>query len=103
MSQFRLSKKAQADFDEITDYYADNLDEETANILVGLLLDQLQKLADTTLISGKQVQGMSQQYRQWNILDGKYQVYFTRARNGNIRVLRIYNSKRRPLKPDEIK
>ncbi len=79
-----------------------NTDQFVTARTTAALYKEIQELADTPLLKDKQAEGMSVQYRQTSILNRKYQLYFTRYRQGGIKVLRIYSSKRKPLTPNEI-
>jgi plasmid stabilization system protein ParE len=100
MAQVVLTRKAQADLYAIAEFYEDP---ELAERIILQIATELQKLADTPLLSGSRIAGLSDQYRRWSILKGKYQVYYRRLRKSEVlRVNRIYSSKRRPIEPKDI-
>lgn len=98
----QYTRKAFADILEITAYYLRISDLAATTRIVSAIYNEIQNLANSPSAGGVQVEDMSPRFRRWTILNRKYYVYFTRLKDGNIAILRIYSAKRKPLKPEEI-
>jgi plasmid stabilization system protein ParE len=92
--------KAEKDLEEIANYY-DSIGK--GDEILTQIFAEMQELADTPLISGSKEAGLGDQFRRWTILANRFYVYYRRTNKKTVlRVYRIYNTKRRPLKPSEI-
>ena len=103
MALAELSDKAIADLTDIANYYILLNGIEVAETTVTHLLAQIQSLADEYLLKGYSVAGMDTKFRCWTVLENKYYVYFERFENNDILVFRLYSTKRKTLKPKEIR
>jgi len=92
---------AKADLREIIVFYAQTRDEDSATLLIASIIDEIEALADSPMLSNP-VAGLPPQYRRWLIFKKRYIVYFERITQDSIRVIRVYGAKRKPLNIFEI-
>lgn len=97
-----FAEVAARDIDAITDWYSSNTDEETTVRAMAVIVAELDDLAVKPLL-GNPIPNLPPQFRRWLILRGRYYVYYERLAPDHIKVLRIYNSRRRrQLSAEEI-
>ncbi len=95
----RYTNQAALDLEEISDFYADSMDEATAKRMLALIKQDISNLAVTPLL-GQKVKGRD--YEVWYALGQRYKVYYHRQGPRTIQVYRVWPSRRRPLDPSEI-
>lgn len=96
-----LSDRADADILDIIEFVSQFSDEAGIRRYISELANALNNLATFTMLN-KPAKGIGLPYQEWNILKGKYLIYFKRVEPETIRVVRIRSTKQRPLRPDEI-
>lgn len=96
------SNKAQTDIEAITDWLVAHMDYDTAVKAVSLLLSEVINLAEMPLLAPN-VAGLPVEFRMGLVVRKRYRVYFEVLGKQHIKVLRVYGSTRKPLKPGEIK
>jgi len=97
-----LEPEALADLSEITNFYLTFADADFASAAYYGIRAQILDLAANSLLSGETIPGLDERYRLWYVLERRYKVYFERLGPTHINVLRVYGSRRVPLKPREI-
>ncbi len=95
------SKKAQADIAAIFAYYLQHTNNATAQRNVAQLYEEIEDIAAMPL-SSPQVPNMEVKYRHRNVLKATYKVYYKTRSPGLIRILRVWPTRRRPLRPNEV-
>lgn len=92
--------KALDDLDEITKFLEQN-DVTLALYSEAEIKREVDRI-EASILAGRNVPGKPDEYRIWRLMKGKYQLFYRILGPNSIEVLRVWPSRRRPLRPDEI-
>ncbi len=92
-AKIEWAEEADADLNEIIDYYLSITDEETTFRSMTAILEKVEYFAEHTMAGGK-VQGMSREFKQGYTKNSTYRIYYRVMGENSIKVLMILHSRR---------
>lgn len=96
MSRYQLTKKAEADLDRIVTFSQEKFGAENTSQLLARIEHRLGALAAHEYEGPELfIASRGRSVRRWPV--PPYWIYYDRAKNGDLRVLRIYHGARAPL------
>jgi plasmid stabilization system protein ParE len=101
MAIIEWSLLAITDITDITEYYTEVADFQTASEVSSAILSKVQDLSDTRFL-GKIVEGATSNYRLGYAIKGTYKIYYQVKGNNHIKVLYIVHSRKLPPTPKDL-
>lgn len=101
MSSVKWTRQAQADLREIGEYYYKLFNKATSKQKIATIHQDIAKIANNSMLARHDPK-LSDRAKYWFAIGTDFRIYYTRITPNSIRVLRVWPSRREPLKLEEI-